>query len=338
MKAVLIKEFNKDFAIEEVPLPVLGPGDALIRVKATCLCAADDKIRSGKIPTLKLPHIPGHEVVGEVAETGGQVKGVKVGDRVVVYMYTVCGDCPACRKGRENLCHRISRMGFDRPGGHAEYVAVPERQLIPLPEGIPYEEAAAIPDAVSTMLHAIREQGDVRTNDHVLLLGIGGLGMQGIQLAALAGARVIAVARSEGKLELAKSLGAEWALNGRDPKLTEKILEITGGRGVDCVIDLVSTQETFQTAVGSVTKGGSIVIVGSTGIEVTFSVGQVMFKEIAVKGSIGMTKQTVLDAVELCRSGKIKPVVTDRYALEEINEAARRLGEGKVLGRSVLIP
>jgi alcohol dehydrogenase, propanol-preferring len=338
MKAVLIKEFKKDFAVEEVPVPVLGPGDALIRVKATCLCAADDKIRSGKMPTLKLPHIPGHEVAGEVVETGKEVKGVKAGDRAVVYMYTVCGDCPACRKGRENLCHRISRMGFDRPGGHAEYVAVPERQLIPLPDNIPYEEAAAIPDAVSTMLHAVREQGDVRANDTVLLLGVGGLGMQGIQLATLAGGRVIAVARSEGKLELAKSLGAEWALNGSDPKLTEKILEITGGRGVDCVIDLVSTQETFQVAANSVAKGGNIVIVGSTGIEVTFSVGQVMFKEIAVKGSIGMTKQTVLDAVELCRAGRIKPVVTDRYPLEDINEAARRLGEGKVLGRSVLIP
>ena len=310
----------------------------LVHVKATCLCAADTKIRSGKIPTIKLPHIPGHEVAGEVEEAGRGVSNFKPGDRVAVYMYTVCGDCPACRKGRENLCHRIRRMGFDLPGGHAEYVVVPERQLIPLPDSIPYEEAAAIPDAVSTMLHAVREQGDVRANDYVLLLGVGGLGMQGIQLAALAGGRVIAVARSEKKLELAKSLGAEWVINGRDPKLTEKILDITGGRGVDCVIDLVSTQETFQVAAGSVAKGGNIVIVGSTGVEVTFSVGQVMFKEIAIKGSIGMTKQTVLDAVELCRSGRIRPVVTHRFSLEEINEAARMLDGGEIPGRSVLIP
>jgi alcohol dehydrogenase, propanol-preferring len=338
MKAVLIKEFKKNFSIEEVPVPIVGAGDVLVRVKASCLCAADTKIRSGKIPTLKLPHIPGHEVAGEVAEVGKGVKSAKPGDRVVVYMYTVCGDCPACRKGRENLCHRISRMGFDRPGGHAEYVAVPERQLIPLPENIPYEEAAAIPDAVSTMLHAVREQGDVRPNDYVLLLGVGGLGMQGIQLAALAGGRVIAVARSEKKLELARSLGAEWVVNGRDPKLVETILGITEGRGVDCVIDLVSTQETFQTAAGSVAKGGNIVIVGSTGIEVTFSVGQIMFKEIAVKGSIGMTKQTVLDAVDLCRSGRIKPVVTHRFPLEEINKAAAMLDCGEIAGRAVLIP
>lgn len=338
MKAVLIKEFKKDFVVEDVAPPKIGPGDALVRVKATCLCAADGKIRDGKMPTLKLPHIPGHEVVGEVVETGTQVRDVKPGDRVVAYMYTVCGDCAACRRGRENLCARISRMGFDRPGGHAEYVAVPERQLIPLPENIPYEEGAAIPDAVSTMLHAIREQGQVKVNDYVVLLGVGGLGMQGIQLARLNGGRVIAVARNERKLELAKDVGAEWVINGRDPQLTEKILRITEGRGADVVIDLVSTQETFQCAATCVTKGGIIVIVGSTGIDVTFSVGQVMFKEIAVKGSVGMTKQTVLDAVDLCRSGKVRPVVTDRYPLQDINEAARDLGEGKVLGRSVLIP
>jgi propanol-preferring alcohol dehydrogenase len=338
MKAVVIKEFKKDFAVEEVELPRVGPGEALVKVKATCLCAADGKIRDGKIPTLKLPHIPGHEVVGEVVETGNEVRGAKAGDRVVVYMYTVCGDCPACRKGRENLCHRISRMGFDRPGGHAEYVAVPERQLIPLPESIPYEEAAAIPDAVSTMLHAVREQGDVRPNDYVLILGVGGLGMQGVQLAAMAGARVIGVARSEKKLELAKSLGAEWVINGRDKELTEKVLEITGGKGVAVAIDLVSTQETFQTAAASVAKGGTIVIVGSTGIEITFSVGQVMFNEIAVKGSLGMTKQTVIDAVDLCKSGRIKPIITDRFPLSDVNEAAKRLAEGRVLGRAVLIP
>jgi propanol-preferring alcohol dehydrogenase len=162
--------------------------------------------------------------------------------------------------------------------------------------------------------------------------------MQGIQLAAMAGGRVIGVARSEKKLELARSLGAEWVINGRDQKLTEKILDITGGRGADVVIDLVSTQETFQTAAGSVAKGGTIVIVGSTGIEITFSVGQVMFKEIAIKGSLGMTKRTVLDAVDLCAGGRIKPVITNRFSLEEINEAARMLDSGEILGRAVLIP
>jgi 2-desacetyl-2-hydroxyethyl bacteriochlorophyllide A dehydrogenase len=338
MKAVLIKEFKKDFVVEDVEMPKVVGSDVLVQVKATGLCAADGKIRDGKMPSLKLPHIPGHEVAGEVVEAGPAAREFKAGDRVVAYMYTVCGDCPACRRGRENLCSRIVRMGFDRYGGHAEYVSIPERQLVKLPETIPFEEGAAIPDAVSTMLHAIREQGEVKLNDYVVLLGVGGLGMQGIQIARLSGARVIAVARNEKKLELAKTLGAEWVLSGRDPKLAEKILNITRGRGADAVIDLVSTQETFQTAVGCIRKGGSIVIVGSTGIEITFSVGQVMFNEIAVKGSIGMTKQTIVDAVDLCGSGKIKPVVTDRYPLDGINDAAGKLSRGEILGRAVLIP
>ncbi len=338
MKAVLIKEFKKDFAFEEVDMPKIAPAEALVEVKATCLCAADLKIRDGKMPMLKLPHIPGHEVAGEVVETGKEVKEVKVGDRVVAYMYTVCGDCPACRRGEENLCINIRRMGFDRPGGHAQYLTLPERQLIALPKEIPYEEAAAIPDAVSTMVHAIREQGKVKLNDYVVILGVGGLGMQGIQLARLSGGRVIAVARNEKKLELAKTLGAEWVISGLAQNQANKILDITAGRGADVVIDLVSTQETFKTASASLRKGGTIVVVGSTGIEITFSVGQVMFNEFNIRGSIGMTKQSVVDAVELCKSGKVKPIVTDRFPLSNINEAAAKLDRSEVLGRSVLIP
>ena len=338
MKAVLIKEFNKDFVIEDVPMPKVGEHDALVKVKASCLCAADAKIRDGKMPTLTLPHIPGHEVVGEVVETGKRVHTVQAGDRVVVYMYTVCGDCYACRSGRENLCVNIVRLGFERPGGHAEYVAVPAQQLMHLPDAITFEQGAAIPDAVCTSLHAIRDQAEVRLNDYVVILGVGGLGMQAVQIAHLSGARVIAVARNEKKLAFAKGLGAEWTINGNDERLAEKIVEVTEGRGADVVIDMVGTQQTFQSSANCLKKGGTTVIVGSGTPEIAFSVGQVMFKEIAIKGSLGMTKQTVIDAIDLCQSGRLTPVVTDRYPLEEINDAARSLSEGKVIGRSVLIP
>jgi 2-desacetyl-2-hydroxyethyl bacteriochlorophyllide A dehydrogenase len=338
MKAVVIKEFNKDFVIEDVAVPRIGEHDALVKVKASCLCAADGKIRDGRMPSLALPHIPGHEVAGEVVEIGKRVRNVKVGDRVVVYMYTVCGDCYACRDGRENLCVNIVRLGLERQGGHAEFVAVPERQLLHLPEAISYEHGAAIPDAVSTSLHAIRDQGQVKLNDYVVILGVGGLGMQALQIARLCGARVIAVARSEDKLSFAKQIGAEWTFNGRDEHLAQQIVEVTEGRGADVVVEMVGTPQTFQCSVDCLKKGGSIVVVGSTAAEIAFTVGKVMFKEIAIKGSLGMTKQTVVDAIDLCRSGRLKPVVTDRYPLEGINDAARRLSQGKVIGRSVLIP
>ena len=338
MKAALIKEFNKDFAIGEVDIPKIKDHEALVKVKASCLCAADVKIREGRMPALKLPHIPGHEIVGEVVEVGKTVKHLKPGDRVVAYMYTVCGDCHACRSGRENLCVNIVRLGFERPGGHAEYISVPERQLLILPDTISYEEGAAIPDAICTMLHAIRDTGEVKLNDHVVILGAGGLGMQGIQIARLCGGRVIAVARSEQKLEVSKQLGAEWAFSGNDVKLVDRILEVTQGKGADVVIDLVSIQQTYQTSATCLKKGGTYVLVGSGSPEITFMVGQVMFKEIAIKGSLGATKQTAIDAIDLVRKGLIKPFVTDRFPLDAINEAALRIKEGKIIGRSVIIP
>jgi 2-desacetyl-2-hydroxyethyl bacteriochlorophyllide A dehydrogenase len=338
MRAALIKEFNKEFSIEEVDVPGIKDNEVLVRVKASCLCAADVKIRAGALTTLKLPHIPGHEVVGEVAKIGKDVKRFKEGDRVVLYMYTVCGNCHACLAGRENLCTKIVRFGLERHGGHAEYVAVPERQVLLLPKNIPYKEGAAIPDAVCTMLHAIRDRAQVKINEYVLLLGIGGLGMQGVQIARLSGGRVIATARHEEKLKAAKAAGAEWVFSGNDAKLVDKVLKVTNGRGADVVIDLVSKQETFQTAADCVKKGGRIIVVGSFSPEVTFRVGQVTFKEISIMGSIGMKKDTMMDAVDLVGSGLIKPIVTESYPLEEINKAAERLSKGEVVGRSVIIP
>jgi 2-desacetyl-2-hydroxyethyl bacteriochlorophyllide A dehydrogenase len=338
MRAVLIKEFGKDFAIEEADNPRLKEEEALVRVKGSCLCAADHKIRDGRMPTLKLPHIPGHEGAGEVVEIGQGVRKIKVGDRVVVYMYTVCGECHACMSGRENLCVNIIRLGIDVPGCHAEYVAVPERQLIPLPDSIPYEQAAAIPDAICTCLHAIRERGQVKLNDYVVVLGIGGLGVHGVQIARLSGGRVIAISRTEEKLKAAEDFGAEWVFNGDDEKLVDKILEVTDGRGADVVIDLVGTQEMFQASIDFSKKGGIIVPVGSTMPELSFMVGQVMFKEISINPSIGMTKQGMIDGIDLIEAGKIKPCVTEEYPLEGITEAAERLKAGKTVGRSVIIP
>jgi 2-desacetyl-2-hydroxyethyl bacteriochlorophyllide A dehydrogenase len=338
MKAAVVKEFGKDFVIEDVQVPTPKDNEALVSVKAACLCAADLKIRDGRFPHFKLPLVTGHEVSGQIASVGRNVRGVKPGDRVVVYPYTACGDCHACREGRDNLCVRLSRIGFERDGGHADFVSVPESQLTPLPDSISYEEGAAIPDAVCTVLHAIRDLAQVKLNDYVLLNGVGGLGMQAVQIARLSGARVIATARTEKKLDMAKSLGADWVLNGNDEHLVDKIMKLTGGLGVDVVIDLVVTQNTFQTSVDCLKKGGTIVIVGSTHPEIRFNVGQMIMKEIAVRGTLGMKKQTVIDAVDLCASGKVKAVVTERFPLEKINEAALMIKEGRHMGRVVMFP
>lgn len=338
MKAALIKEFGKSFVIEDVPRPRPGKGEVLVKVKGSCLCPGDLKIRAGRMPHLKLPHIPGHEVAGTVEETGAGADAFNPGDRVVVYMYQVCGRCEACRSGRENLCRGLIRMGFDKPGGHAEYVCVSEDQLVPLPEALPFSTAAAIPDAIGTSLHAVRDQGKVRLSDYVLIYGAGGgLGLHAVQLARLAGARVIAVSRSLSKLEKAKEFGAEWALRAGDEKFQEKVMSITRGRGVDAVIDYVVDQQSFNHSAACLKKGGTIVNVGSSAMQIEIPVGPAMFKEIDVKGSLGMDKKCLFDSIELIEAGRLTAVVTETFSLDEINLAADRLASGQVLGRSVIL-
>lgn len=337
MKAARIKEFGKDFTIEDVPVPVPGEGEVLIRVKATALCPGDLKIRAGRMPSLKLPHIPGHEVAGVVESVGGGVSACKAGDRAVIYMYQVCRSCPACRSGHENLCVALARMGFEVPGGHAEFVVVKEDQVIPLPDNIGFKEASAIPDAICTSLHAIKDQAAVKLADTVLVYGVGGLGMHGVQIAKAAGARVIAVARSADKLAQAKAFGADETVNAREQDVLQEVTRITGGRGVDAVIDYVVTQESFTISAAALRKGGVYALVGSTDPSIAIPVGMVMFKEIQIKGSLGMTKRNMLEAVDMVARGVLRPYVTEEYSLENLNVAAERLGESKVLGRSVVL-
>ncbi len=338
MKAAFIKEFGNEFAIEETPVPQPGPGEILLRVEASCLCQADVKIRKGSMPQLKLPHLPGHEIAGTVAALGEGVTGHAVGDRRVVYMYQVCCRCPACRSGHENLCVSLTRLGFEIPGGHAEYVVIKADQAIPLPDNIPFRDAAAIPDAVCTSLHALREQAGLKLADTLLIYGVGGLGMHAVQIAKHMGCFVIGVARSTDKLAQALAFGADAVINASKEDVAAEALKFTNGRGVDAVVDYVVSTDTLGVAISSLRKGGTYVLVGSAEPRISFPVGQVMFKEISIRGSLGMTRQTMLDAVALVAAGAVKPYVTEEYPLDELNIAAQRLGEGKVLGRAVILP
>jgi len=337
MKAAFIKEFGKNFVIEEAPTPVPGPAEVLVRVKASALCPGDLKIRAGRMPHLKLPRIPGHEVAGVVESVGLGVTSCNPGDRVVVYMYELCKSCPACRSGRENLCADLVRMGFETQGGHAEFVIVKEDQIVFLPDSISFKDAAAIPDAISTSLHAIRDRAKVKLADTVIIYGVGGLGMHGVQIARLAGCRVIAVARSQDKLDKAREFGATDTVNAREQDVLQEVMRLTGNRGVDSVIDYVVNQESFTISANALKKGGVYALVGSTDVSLTIPVGQMMFKEITVKGSLGMTKQCVIDAVDLIDRGLIHPYVTEEYCLDDLNKAAERLGNSQVLGRSVIL-
>ncbi len=171
---------------------------------------------------MTLPFIPGHELAGEVVETGVGVTGWKPGDHVVAAIDITCGVCRFCRTGRGNLCRSLKRIGFERNGSHAQFAAVPADNLFLVDKSLPFPKAAVIPDAVSCMYHAVKNQGQVRAGDRVLILGIGGLGLQGVQIAKFFGAEVFCTSRQDEKLKIAKEFGADHAINTKTTIYTKK--------------------------------------------------------------------------------------------------------------------
>jgi propanol-preferring alcohol dehydrogenase len=179
----------------DCPIPRPGPGEVLVRVRASGLCGTDLHLLSGRQPLGELPRILGHELAGEVAELGHGVAGWQVGDRVTAAIDVTCGRCRHCRTGETQRCTAMQRIRFERDGGHAEYVTLPAANLVALPADLSYEGAAILPDAVACMYHSLIHQGGLGAGQRVLILGVGGLGIHGVQIARLSGAQVLATSR-----------------------------------------------------------------------------------------------------------------------------------------------
>ena len=248
LKAMVLYEFNKDMIFEEVEPPKLEADELLLKVKACGICYTDVKIISGLIPVINLPHILGHEIAGKVVEIGDKVKDIKVGDKGIVYFYIPCRDCEMCRNARENICYSIKRLGFELPGGYAQYVKVPAYNFCPFNKEISFEEMAILPDAVATPYHALKQMADLKADQNVLVIGIGGLGIHAIQIAFMMGSRVIAADIRDEALEVAKRYGAELLINPlkEDPK--KMIRDWTEGKGIDVIIEGVGTPDSFKWA------------------------------------------------------------------------------------------
>ena len=228
MKAAVIERFEAPLVIREVDVPVIGPEEVLIRVRACGLCGTDLKILSGKFSETPLPLIPGHEIAGEVQEIGSQVKGVSVGDRVVVYIYFSCGVCRFCKAGRDSLCEDSSgHIGFDVNGGMAEFVKAPASSVMHFGSSLSFPQAAALPDAASTVFHALVTRAGLKAGESLVILGVGGLGLNAVQIARTIGAKVFAVDIKDKHLEKATELGAEVALNHDRDDIVEAISHYT---------------------------------------------------------------------------------------------------------------
>jgi propanol-preferring alcohol dehydrogenase len=339
MKAMVLREYHRAMEISEIETPHIHDDEILLKVKACGICQTDLKIFKGEIPPpiVTLPHVPGHEVAGEIVSVGDKVSGIRKGDTGVLYIYIACHKCEWCLSGQENLCPDLKRIGFELPGGYAQYVRAPAYVFCPIDPKIPFEEMAILTDAVATSYRAVNILAQVKPGQDILIVGAGGLGIHGVQIAKLCGARVFVADKRGRALQLAEELGADFLINVNEKSPPDLIREKTKGRGMDAVIEYVGSPETLKWSLSSLKKGGKLIIVGySPGQPFPLDTMAMHYNEWEVKGARLCTKAELLKVIRLVEQKKIKPVVSKTFPFEEANEALKTLQQEETIGRLVL--
>jgi 6-hydroxycyclohex-1-ene-1-carbonyl-CoA dehydrogenase len=332
VKAAVFRGNGHELRIEDLPEPEPRAGEVVIRVAACGLCHTDLHYLDHGVPTFKAPPIVlGHEAAGTVARLGAGVSAVAEGDRVLAPSVWSCGRCRFCRAGRENLCTDLVMPGNHTDGAFAEFLAVPAKELVPLPPTIPLERACVIADAVSTPYHAVKRRGRVRAGDTVAVVGCGGVGLNVVQCAAVAGATVVAVDQNAARLELAQQLGARYAINAATTERVDKQVRTLTNGGVDVAFEVVGTPKTIDLAFNLIRKGGRLVVIGFSHDPVSINAGKLMFYELELVGSLGCGAGEYPEIVALVESGRIslEPIVSGTLPLDRINDGFDRLRRGE---------
>ena len=314
-------------AVEEVARPSPGAGEVLVEVRATGLCGSDVDGYLGHHPMIKWPIILGHECAGVVAELGAGVSEWRVGDEVAVEPFFTCKKCPACQQGRYNLCRELKIIGHQIAGSLAEYVVAESGFLHRKPPNVSFEEAA-LAEPASGSLHAVERCG-LRSGDFAAIIGCGTIGSLAMQHALGKGAEVLVADPQEFKLEVARKLGVDHAVNPTRADLRERVMELTGGIGADCVIEAVGQPETLASTVRLVRRGGTIMLIGWSGNETDpFDLTTVTLDELTVLGTLGFCWDFPV-ALKLMSRGKIKvgPIISHRLPLERVEEGIAMLRE-----------
>jgi len=340
MKALAFTEFGgpEKLQLQEVPEPKVGAQDVLVRVRACALNHLDLWVRQG-IPALKapLPFWTGSDGAGDVVEVGSDVEGVKPGDRVAVNPNISCRRCEFCLAGEDNLCPRYGLVGEHVPGGFAEYVAVRGDRVLPLPAEIGYEEAAAFVLTNMTAWRMVVTQARVKPGEDVLVIGVGGgVSSTAVQIAKLCGARVIVTSSSDEKLEKARALGSDIGINYAKEDWARAVRTVTGGRGVDVVVENVGAA-TWKQSIRSLRRGGRLVTCGATTGPIGETDIRVLFwNQLHLIGSTMSTTREFLDVMRLFFAGRLRPIVDEVVPLAEGAAAQQRLAEGRQFGKIVL--
>jgi alcohol dehydrogenase len=326
MRAALILEHGdrNNVVVGDYPKPVADPGEVLVKVKSVSLNHLDIFVRRG-IPgrKLELPHISGGDVAGIVEEVGQGVANVVPGDRVLI-------DPHIPGKGA---------LGEDTTGGLAEYVKVPARNLIPLPDDISFDEAAALPIAYGTAWRMLITQGKLQANETIVILGAsGGVGNAAVLIAKLAGARIIAAAGSDSKAEKLKELGADHVINYNKTDFSKEVWSLTGKQGADVVVDYTG-KATWPQSIKATRKGGRILTCGATtGFEAVTDLRYVWVREISIIGSNGWGERDLHALLDLVSRKKLKPVIDRVLPLDDIREAHRLIEEREFFGKIIIHP
>jgi threonine dehydrogenase-like Zn-dependent dehydrogenase len=339
MKATLLHG-GSDLRYETVPDPAPGPNEAVVKVHACSICGSDLHAFHGKHPRLTFPRILGHEFAGEIVALGKGIRTSYVGQRVCCDIDFSCGVCGPCRAGRSNICERLRTMGFDKDGAYAEYAAVPDFNLYPLPDNVNFDQASAV-QVLGISYHAVAHRVKPRAGEKIAVIGAGPVGLGAAMIAQSMGAEVAILDILDYRLAMAKTLGIATTVNAKHGGLRERALELTAGQGFDKIIECVGgfQERTVADAISMIKRGGQITVVGTfPENKATIPIAFLKDREIDINFSRG-NFQAFAPCLDLIASGRINPdlYISHRFPLHRAEEALRLLEARNVEAHKIVL-
>jgi NADPH:quinone reductase-like Zn-dependent oxidoreductase len=340
VKAIVFHEFggSDKLRYEDVSEPNVGEGEALIRVMACALNHLDIWARNGtRRERIPLPHISGSDISGEIARIGNKSLGHKVGDKVLIAPGVSCRICEYCSNGWDSLCEQYKIIGYETQGGYAEYVSVPVENLLDIPNGLNFEQAASVPLVFLTAWHMLLTRAHLTPGETVLVWGAGsGVGSAAIQISKLLSCKVIAIAGNNQKLEKAKELGADWTINHETEDVPEQVKQYTNGHKADVVFDHVG-QATWEKSMRSMAPAGRLVNCGVTsGGKTEIDIRYIFVKQFSLLGSYMGGRGELLKVLSFFEDGRLQPVVDSIFPLKDAAQAQERMEHSDHFGKIVL--
>lgn len=340
MKAMMLPGPNLPFEAVEMPDPGAGPGEAVARVITCGAGLTIQHVKAGR-RAAKFPRIIGHEITGEIVAVGPGVSNIAVGDGVTAYFYLNCGHCRYCLANLEPLCvNGGGNVGIECDGGYAEYIKLPAHLFIKLPEALDYKshpaEAGIITDALATP-YKVLDRAQIKPGETVAVFGAGGgVGIHQVMMAKWAKANVIAIDTASEKFAACRKAGADAVIDPSRDDAVEALRELTGGAGVDVVVDYVCAKSTLEAGAKALGRRGRLVILGGAAQPFALSAHDMLLKEQAILGSRYVTRRDILQTLDIVARGEVWPLVSELRPLAEAEAVHARVERGEVTGRAVL--